>query len=237
MAESSLTYLDAYCERAGDASFWAEPLNALTNFSFIVFSVLSYLQFRPLVFNVPQTSDNILANPLVRYADILILMIVMFAIGVGSGLWHTLATPASLLADVIPIAIFINIYFFSLYKRVMGWSWLAVVVLWIGFQVISVGAEILLPSSLLNGSIMYVPTVGLLLLSTAILFAQNNHQWQRIMVVTGIFILSLSFRTIDLSLCEHVSIGTHFIWHTINGYVLYCFVVVLISTELQRLNR
>lgn len=85
-----------YCERI-DASFWAEPVNALTNLAFVIAAV-------------------VIANALVRDGqavrkawDLWLLAGLIAAIGVGSFLWHTLATPWSGLADVIPILLFINV--------------------------------------------------------------------------------------------------------------------------------
>ena len=66
--------IDNYCERL-DPSFWAEPLNALSNASFIVAGML-LLQWRRL----PMRSLPALA-----------LILTVLVIGVGSFLFHTFA--------------------------------------------------------------------------------------------------------------------------------------------------
>jgi hypothetical protein len=37
----------------------------------------------------------------------------------------------------------------------------------------------------------------------------------------GIFSLSLVLRTVDAAICPAFPLGTHFIWHLLNGLVLY----------------
>jgi len=36
----------------------------------------------------------------------------------------------------------------------------------------------------------------------------------------GLFLLSLTFRSLDLALCASLPHGTHFLWHLLNGVVL-----------------
>lgn len=33
--------------------------------------------------------------------------------------------------------------------------------------------------------------------------------------------MSLFFRTIDMAVCESIPIGTHFLWHLLNGVLVY----------------
>ena len=42
------------------------------------------------------------------------------------------------------------------------------------------------------------------------------------------FAVSLTFRTIDAPLCEAVPLGTHFMWHVLNGCVLFLVVRALV---------
>jgi hypothetical protein len=37
-------------------------------------------------------------------------------------------------------------------------------------------------------------------------------------------VLSLTFRSIDMALCDTLPHGTHFLWHLINGGVLFLLV-------------
>lgn len=44
----------------------------------------------------------------------------------------------------------------------------------------------------------------------------------------AVFLASLTFRSIDDAICSHVAIGTHFLWHILNGVVLYLSMRALI---------
>src|SRR5262249_56286423 len=83
--------IDRYCERT-DASFWAEPANALTNAAFLIAAAAAFWLWR---------------RAGSRDWPVLALIIVVVAVGIGSFAFHTLATRGAVLAHVIPLAIFI----------------------------------------------------------------------------------------------------------------------------------
>lgn len=217
---STLDYLDSYCERAGDAALWAEPVNALTNLFFIWFGVVA---MRHLL-----RAQN---TPWRRVADLWALALSMVAIGIGSGLWHTYATQHTMLADVIPIGIFINIYIFSLFIRLAQWRWWQAALVWAGFQAMSAASEIYLPREMLNGSVMYLPTLLLLAAAVAVLYARRRSSWRELGYVALLFVASLLFRTMDISVCDTFPMGTHFIWHMVNAVVLYRLIMLLLRTR------
>src|SRR5687768_2996924 len=86
-----------YCERGADAAFWAEPLNALSNIAFLAAALAAgrELAGRP-------TGGR-------RHFEALLVVLVA-VIGVGSFLFHTLATRWAMYADVIPIGLFMLAY-------------------------------------------------------------------------------------------------------------------------------
>jgi hypothetical protein len=56
--------------------------------------------------------------------------------------------------------------------------------------------------------------------------------WQRhaaaryLLVAAAVFLASMTFRTIDVEVCAATrfggrALGTHFLWHTLNGVLLY----------------
>jgi hypothetical protein len=69
-------YMDAYCERTAPGLL-AEPLNAITNASFLIAAWAALLLVR--------RSGRL-------PADIQVLLWLAVATGIGSGLWHTYAT-------------------------------------------------------------------------------------------------------------------------------------------------
>lgn len=209
--------LDAYCERAGPG-LWAEPLNALTNLAFIAAAVLILGALR-------SQSREALDRPW----DLVMLAILLFAIGVGSGLWHTFSTRWAELADVLPINLFIALFLFAFLRRALGvgrWAALAAV---IGFEGVSFALPAVLSPELLNGSIAYLPA-WLLLAGFAVELHRRRHPLERIYWVGAVlFSVSLVFRTVDRGLCQLLPFGTHFIWHLLNAALLYLLLRGLID--------
>src|ERR1700719_1867743 len=80
------TPVDLYCERA-DPSFWAEPVNALTNAAFLVAALLAFLEWH-------RGTRRDMAQ--------LALIGVVALVGLGSFLFHAIATRGAALFDVIP---------------------------------------------------------------------------------------------------------------------------------------
>src|SRR6266849_9740811 len=144
------TQIDLYCERT-DASFWAEPANALSNAAFLIAAAAAFWLWR-------RQSGNDCG----RDWPALALVVVAVAVGLGSFAFHTLATRGARLADVIPIAIFIYGYLLLALRRFLGLavgvSVAIVVVYAVGAQALS----LLAPPRALSGSIGYLPALAAL---------------------------------------------------------------------------
>ena len=212
MNEEHLTHLDAYCERAGDPGFWAEPLNAITNLFFIFFAVLALRDLQKLT-----------EHSFKKTWDIWLLVFAMFAIGLGSGLWHTYAVQWAVIADVIPIGIFINVYIFSVFIRVIGLKWWWTALVWAAYTAAGAFMQSSFPPDFLHGTVMYLPTYLMLIALISIMAIRNMACTANFFGITLVFTLSLTMRTIDLELCNIFPYGTHFLWHTLNAVVLYGF--------------
>ena len=91
--------IDLYCERL-DSSFWAEPINALTNLVFIIAAWTIWKHGHRL---------GKLSNP------IWVLIGLMVSIGIGSFLFHTYPTDLTKLLDILPILLFQFVWFVFLY--------------------------------------------------------------------------------------------------------------------------
>lgn len=219
VAVDAPTHLFAYCERAGEAGLFAEPLNAITNLAFVIGAFLTW--------KLLQTLKPLPVN---RYWDIWTLTITMVVIGMGSALWHTVATQWAVMADVLPIYIFINIAIFSLFIRLIGLSFWRTACIWLVFQVINAATQTVLPADTLNGSLMYVPTFILLVIFVILLKKQQSGAMPILLSVSSVFFISLIFRTIDHSVCDTFPLGTHWIWHSLNAYVLYGIVKALLTS-------
>jgi len=206
--------IDLYCERT-DASFWAEPANALSNAAFLIAAAAAFWLWR-------RQSGNDCG----RDWPALALVVVAVAVGLGSFAFHTLATRGARLADVIPIAIFIYGYLLLALRRFLG---LAVGVSVAIVVVYAVGAQALswlAPPRALNGSIGYLPALAALIVVAR---ATRSQARRGLELAVMIFTVSLALRTIDLAACDMFPLGTHFSWHLLNAVVLY----VLLRTAIK----
>jgi hypothetical protein len=195
--------VDLYCERT-DPSFWAEPINAFTNGAFLIAAALAFVLWR-------RRGD--------RDSVTLCLIIVTAVIGIGSFAFHTLATKGAVLLDVIPIALFVYGYLFLALRRFLRLKLLATIGILLAFVVASEGLSYAVPPNFLNGSTDYLPPLTALI-AVGILTG-SNRVGSSILLAAAVFLVSLTFRTIDRAVCGVFPIGTHFIWHLLNAGVLY----------------
>ncbi|GGE44033.1 ceramidase domain-containing protein [Actibacterium pelagium] len=199
--------IDAYCERLGPG-LWAEPINAVTNLAFMVAAVLVWRQARQAPLGAA-------------------LCVTLFLIGVGSGLFHTLATAWSATADVIPILIFVLIYLFAIVRDMMGrptWQAVAAVVGFFPYAALTV--PIFSQLGVLGSSAGYMPIpLGIVILS-ALMWRQSPQTAKGMLIGVAILGVSLTFRTIDEPLCGSLPIGTHFLWHILNAVMLGWMILV-----------
>jgi len=191
--------LDGYCERLSPA-FWAEPINAVTNLAFLIAAVIMWRRS----FGLGRA-----------------LAVVLFAIGVGSFLFHTYAQSWAALADVLPILIFILLYVFAANRDFWGFStWPALGLTALFFPYAIPIAWLFGQIPVVSDSAGYAP-VPILILIYAYLLRQKLPEVARGLAIgAGILILSLTLRTIDEPLCASVPHGTHFFWHILNGVML-----------------
>ncbi|MEW8335547.1 MAG: ceramidase domain-containing protein [Candidatus Thiodiazotropha sp.] len=212
--EHALVAITDYCERIDD-SFWAEPLNAATN---LVFLFAAAAQIRALRQS---------AEPIRRLWDLWALTGLLAAIGIGSFLWHTFATAWAELADVIPILLFLSLFLLSFLLRVIKTRPVWALFWFILFQTVNTLLQWMLPGDLFNGSIFYLPAWASLLAITLYCRLTRLGCSRRLLYAMLLFTLSLTFRTLDQSLCAVWPYGTHFIWHLLNGLTLYLVMGVL----------
>jgi hypothetical protein len=194
--------IDLYCERVSP-SFWAEPVNAVSNLAFLIAAIAAFDLWRRA-----GKSDR----------AILALVAVIVAVGFGSFAFHTLATRGAMWLDVIPIGLFIYGYFLLAMRRFLLLSWSALMLL-VGFIALSTGLGSLIPREALNGSSGYLPALAALIILGSNL--RRNRVRQTLLVAAGLFVVSLAFRIVDLDMCAAWPLGTHFLWHLLNAAVLY----------------
>lgn len=203
--------IDLYCERIGPG-FWAEPTNVLTNLAFPVAALASW--------QLARRSDAVSGN-------VAVLIALIIVIGIGSALFHTFATRWAWFLDLLPILVF-QLWFLWVYlRRVASWRSASATAAVVAFLLAAVLARQF--PELLNRSLTYAPALLVLgILGTYHLRTGKQEPWV-LLAAAGAFVFSLTFRTIDAAVCSSFLVGTHFLWHLLNGVVLYLAFRALVS--------
>lgn len=205
--------IDLYCERLGPGPL-AEPLNALTNSAFLV-SAWWLLQLARRG-GARGGWDR----------GLLMLAGLALAIGVGSTLFHTVATGWALAADVIPILLFQLLVLLLYLRRRVGLPVLPASGLCLAFLLACLAGRSW--PTVLNGSLAYAPT--LLVLALLAWHQQRSGAPASLGWACGLFSLSLLLRSLDNLLCALWPIGTHLFWHLLNAVVLVLSGTALLSS-------
>lgn len=202
--------IDIYCERV-DPGLWAEPVNALTNGAFFI---AAYFAFR-----LAKKQDQHSRAPW-------ILLTLITLIGLASLSFHTMATRLTGLLDTISIAVFLSGYLWVYCLRVMK-ATLPIAALHVAIFLTALVGGLQIPS-MLNGSMMYAPAL-VYVIGLGIYHYRNQKIARNGLLLTGgIFIVSLTFRTIDNAICGSFPLGTHFLWHCLNAVAIYLAMRTLI---------
>jgi hypothetical protein len=205
-----------YCERQSPA-FWAEPANAVSNFAFIIAAAAGFLLWRRR-----------------GGADYpaLALIIVTASVGVGSFIFHTVATRGAMLLDVIPIAIFIYGYFLLALRRYFRLPMAPAAAMTLAF---AAGSSFAGTIEALNGSVGYLPALAALSIFAALLWSRGQSETARALAAAALlFAISLVFRTIDRAVCPMFPLGAHFVWHLLNACVLWLLLRAAIRAAPRR---
>lgn len=218
--------IDIYCERTS-AGFWAEPVNAWSNLAFPVAALAASLAARRRG-GAP--------------ADYWVLVILAALVGLGSFLFHTVAEVWSEYADTIPIWSFVAATIVVAARRKAGWRpgplTLTGLVAAVAFIVVFVSATdprpaVPPPPDPLNGSGQYAPALAALAAFAAVAWVRRMPARGLLMAATLIFLAALFFRSIDLRICGAFPLGTHFLWHLLNGLMVGLVLWTMLPAERQ----
>jgi hypothetical protein len=160
-----------------------------------------------------------------------LLIVLVGAIGVGSFLFHTVATRWAALADVIPIQLFILSYLALTLRRFFSLGWPAAVGIAVLFVPAAVAVRWLVAGLGLGGwgaTTGYLTAALALAVSAALLVLRNHPAGRPLAGATLLFLVSLTFRSLDQPLCDVFPLGTHFMWHILNGILLGWLVLTMI---------
>jgi hypothetical protein len=194
--------VDMYCERL-DASFWAEPINAVSNLSFII---AGFFLWR------------------LRSSRSSLMAILVILIGLASFSFHTYANRLTGLLDVLVIALYLVVFAFLIPKQwarsslfiQLGSILLLIISIIFAQFVISYFKPALpwLPPGMYLGA--WLALVGYALVTQSSNTPAARYLWLAVLV----FPFSLLNRQMDIPLCD-VFNGAHGLWHLLNGITLY----------------
>ena len=194
-------YIDIYCERL-EPGFWAEPVNALTNAAFIVAAMVVW----PLVGRTG------------RFLALLVALV-----GIGSFAYHSTATIWGSALDVGVIAIFSSTYVYLATRDMLELphAWLAPILFvpyLAGTTMIFAQIPVLQISNTYWALALLIAIYGWLL--------RDSSSGSGMFLAAGFLALSITMRSVDIPLCEAFPLGTHFLWHILNGITLGWLILV-----------
>lgn len=220
------TPVDIYCERTS-AAFWAEPANALTNLSFIAAALWGAVTARRMQ---------------ERSVAVWLLIVLAFAIGIGSFLFHTIAQVWASFADTIPIWVFVALACALSAVRIGGFrpgrvagaalAVAAFIAVLVASGDGSGGRESGPPA--LNGSLQYAPAVLALALFSGLALCRGHPLRWWITGALAAFLVSLTARTFDQAMCGAFPLGLHWVWHLMNGLLIGLVLQIVLRAGNQR---
>lgn len=196
-----------YCERTG-FGFWSEPVNALTNIAFLIAAIWLWRRAR--------------GYPLAQ-----LLCVILFAIGIGSFLFHTFATRWAGLADTVPIGLFILAYILAMNLHVWRWPWWVAglgTLAFIPYSMVVTPLAQMVPFLAISSFYWSVPL--LIVIYAVLLWRAYPDTARGLAIGAGILCVSLVFRSVDGGICSHFPLGTHFMWHVLNAVMLGWMIAV-----------
>lgn len=202
--------LDLYCERTAPG-FWAEPVNAASNIAFLV---AAWLVWRIALRN--RVMDR----------NIAAMIAVIVAIGIGSFLFHTLATTFARRLDDVPVFVF-QLFYIGLYARCVMRLTPAVVVTVLVTFVGAVFVTLQFPDRL-NASLVYAPALLVTLVLGLHYYLTRSRERGLLLVAALIFAFAILLRAADMAVCKVFAPGSHFLWHLLAALAIYLAMRALI---------
>lgn len=232
-ADDEMQHVFLYCERGPDPGFWGEPINALSNLAFLVAAAAAW-RLRGRI------------QPDLRPTGGLALILIVAVIGLGSFLFHTLADRWSALADVVPIGVFMLAYVAAAFDGLLrAPRWLTATAVATFAATVALTMRVRCPfeggitltgegGPCLNGSLSYAPALLAMAGTGVVLLLRGERAGRLLLAAAAVFTVSFTARTLDRSWCSALTfggtaVGSHFVWHLLNGLTLY----LLLAAYLQ----
>jgi hypothetical protein len=226
-----------YCERDFDPGLWAEPINALSNVAFLIVATVAAVRVAQPLPPGAAAPDGLA----IRLIHPLIALVAL--IGVGSFLFHVMATRWAQLADVLPIGAFILLYLVFVLRCIAGLSVPKVMLGLAALIAAFATSMVFCPSAVsgapggpacLNDTLGYAPALAALLAVAILLHHRSHPEAGRLLSAAAVLLLSMVMRSIDLDQCNALSLdgrplGSHFLWHLLNALVLHLLLTAAVN--------
>lgn len=196
-------------------------MNALTSIGFFIVAIAIYRYYH----KHPDVKGQWIW-------DIHALTFLIFAIGTGSTLFHIYPHEITELMDIIPIVLFINLFFLSIIVRIGRTNAFQTIICFLAFGGSSHFFVTQFPNAM-NDSIGYLSSMGALVMIAIHLHLNRRPSSHQFLLAALIGVISLFFRSIDNAVCEQLHVGTHFLWHSCNAILLY----ILMKQVVRNVNR
>lgn len=200
--EACTEFLGIYRERNFHPNFWAEPLNAVTNASFVIAGGFAWRLASQ------RRATTLLTNALLSIA---------LAIAFGSFFFHTIPNRFTKALDIAPIALFQALFLWLVCRWMLSLSRAAAAAVVIG--VVGASFALLPVQQPLNGSLFYLPALAAMATLGTLYARRSNDERYLLLGAASCFAVAIAVRSVDWVVPWRF--GTHFLWHLLNGVVVY----------------
>ena len=210
--------LPQHCERSW--GFLSEPINTISNIGFFI---SAYLIYKSLKIN------KFKSIPLKSFPLLIIL------IGVGSILYHAINNPYTLLADQIPIFIFIV---YSLYillcfitdNKILRYG-IPLILIFLQFIILAN-----IPLFVFGMPTRHVINFLFIIIFSFMIYQKLGKTTLEIIPVLLVYGIGIFARAFELIVCSVNGIGVHFFWHFCVALATYLTVKLLVRIYILKGN-
>lgn len=194
--------LGMYRERDFSPEFWAEPLNALTNASFLIAAFFAW---------------DLASRRRVATRTTNVLLSLASVIGIGSFIFHTVPNQFTMWLDIVPIVLFQVLFLWLVSNKMLALSRVASAAIVVG--VVGSSFSLFPIHKPFNGSLFYLPSLLAMLTIGYVWAKKTNFEPYLLVGAACCFLFAVTARSIDKEVPWHF--GSHFLWHVLSSVVVY----------------
>ena len=148
-------------------------------------------------------------------------------------LYHTARNSITLLLDAVPIYAFILYSLYLVLSELLNDKLRSLLVL-VGFVVLEILISMYVPREFLNGSIRHLTAVLFIIIIGWIAYKKYGKSIvQPLVNVVVLYLLAITFRSIDSWICTWIPVGTHFLWHILTAFAGYYAINLIVILKLK----